>query len=63
MYKNRGEIAEFPNLWIKCKFKLRQFMLRGLEKVKNEITIAALAYNIEQWIRLIWIPKLRLSAG
>jgi hypothetical protein len=57
IYKERGPVAEFPNAWIKQKFKLRQFSVRGLEKVKMESLWAALTYNIAQWIRLCWRPR------
>jgi transposase len=53
-YKKRGAVAEFPNLWIKEKFGLRQFSVRGLEKVRTEARWVGLAYNIQQWIRLGW---------
>ena len=52
IYKHRSEVAEFPNLWIKEKFKLRRFRLRGLPKVEIEALWACLAYNLKQWIRL-----------
>lgn len=52
IYKERGTVAEFPNLWIKSKIKLRQFNLRGLTKVGIEILWVCLAYDIQQWIRL-----------
>jgi len=58
IYKTRAENAEFPNAWIKDKFKLRQFRLRGLDKVNIELTIAVISYNIMQWLRLKW--KVRL---
>ena len=32
IYRQRAEVAEFPNAWIKEKFGLRQFRLRGLVK-------------------------------
>ncbi len=54
IYKQRGEMAEFPNAWIKDKIGLRQFRLRGLIKVGMEMLWACLAYNIKQWIRLRW---------
>lgn len=57
IYKERAPVAEFPNLWIKAKMKLRQFRLRGLIKVKIESVWAALSYNIAQWIRLCWKPR------
>lgn len=57
-YKTRAQVAEFPNLWIKAKFGLRQFHVRGLEKVRSESIWAALTYDIVQWIRLRWKPRL-----
>jgi len=52
IYKQRSSVAEFPNLWIKEKLKVRRFRLRGLAKTGIEIMWAALTYNIQQWIRL-----------
>ncbi len=57
IYRQRGEMAEFPNAWIKDKIGLRQFRLRGLIKVGMEIVWACLAYNMKQWIRLRWRPQ------
>jgi DDE family transposase len=54
IYRTRAEVAETPNAWIKAKFGLRQFRLRGLQKVGMEAGWACLTYNIQQWIRLIW---------
>lgn len=52
IYKQRSEVAEYPNLWLKEKFQLRQFRLRGGTKVKIEALWACLAYNFRQWVRL-----------
>jgi transposase len=54
IYRQRSEIAETPNLWIKAKFGLRQFQLRGLRKVGLEALWLALAYNVRRWILLRW---------
>jgi transposase len=54
IYKQRAPVAEFPHLWIKEKLGLRQFRLRGLEKVRTETLWACLTYNVQQWIRLSW---------
>lgn len=54
IYRQRSQIAETPNLWIKAKFKLRQFSVRGLRKVGMESLWVCLTYNICQWIRLCW---------
>lgn len=63
VYKRRGEIAEFPHAWWKDKFRLRKFHVRGLVKVRMEMKWAALAYNIQQWIRLVWRPQMIQSAA
>jgi hypothetical protein len=52
IYRQRSQIAETPNLWIKAKFKLRQFSVRGLRKVRMEALWACLTYNICRWMRL-----------
>jgi len=54
IYRQRAQVAEFPNAWIKAKINLRQFQLRGRAKVTMETLWAALTYNIQQWIRLCW---------
>ena len=52
IYRTRSQIAEFPNLWIKAKFGIRQFRLVGLTKVQLEALWAAITYDIQHWIRL-----------
>jgi transposase len=54
IYRQRAQVAETPNLWIKAKFGLRQFSVRGLSKVGMEVLWACLTYNIRVWIRLRW---------
>ncbi len=54
IYRQRGEIAEFPNAWIKAKLGLRQFHVRTLAKVRLEVLWACLTYNIQQWIGACW---------
>ncbi len=54
IYRQRAQVAETPNLWIKAKFKLRQFSVRGLSKAGMEALWACLTYNICVWIRLRW---------
>ena len=56
IYRQRGPIAEFPNLWIKAKIGLRQFRLRGLHKVGMEAVWASLTHNVQLWARLRWKP-------
>jgi transposase len=57
-YRHRAPVAEFTNAWRKAKLGLRQFCVRGLQKVRCEVLWACLTYNIQQGFRLRW--KLRL---
>jgi transposase len=63
VYKQRAEVAEFPNLWIKEKLGLRRFRLKGLQKAEMEARWACLTYNIKLWIRLCWKPRLMSTIG
>ena len=54
IYRKRGEVAEFPNAWIKDKLGVRKFRVKGLAKAGSELLWACLTYNIMQWVRLIW---------
>jgi transposase len=58
IYKKRGPVAEFPNAWIKDKLGIRKFRLRGMAKATTEAMWGAFTYNVQQWIRLSWRPKL-----
>jgi len=55
IYRRRGEVAEFPNAWIKDKLGLRKFNVRGMAKAGMELLWACLTYNIQQWVRLVWL--------
>jgi len=61
IYRHRSQIAETPNLWIKAKFGIRQFCVRGLRKVGMESLWACLTYNICQFIRLCWGEQLAVA--
>jgi len=58
IYRRRGEVAEFPNAWVKDKIGLRRFSLVGRTKVQMEALWVCMTYNIQQWIRLVWRPRL-----
>lgn len=62
IYKQRSPVAEFTNAWIKDKFGLRQFSVRGLAKVTMEALWAALTLNIQIWIRRVWRPRWAITA-
>ena len=52
IYRTRSAVAEFPNLWIKAKFRLRQFQTQGLKKAGIEARWAALTYNLQRYFQL-----------
>ncbi len=52
IYRQRAQRAEFPSAWIKSRFGLRQFRLRGVVKVGMEWLWACLSFNILRWIGL-----------
>jgi transposase len=52
LYRKRSEVAEFPNAWLKEKFGIRRFRLRGMAKVAIESLWAVITYNLQQCIRL-----------
>jgi len=62
IYRTRSPVAEFPNLWIKAKLGVRQFRVRGVPNVGLESLWAALTYDIQQWIRLRWRPRVAARA-
>jgi len=53
LYNQRPRIAETPFGILKSVMGLRQFLLRGLEKVKTEWTWAVTAFNIIKLVRAI----------
>ena len=57
LLRERGRVAELVNAWLKEKLALRRFHVRGLRKVSTEALWAVLTYNIQQWIRLRWLPR------
>lgn len=52
-YARRAHLAETPNAVIKQVLGLRQFLLRGLEKVRTEWLWACTAFNIRKLIRAL----------
>jgi len=53
-YRRRSEVAEFPHAWLKERFGVRKFRVRGVRKARAELLWALLAYNVQQWVRLVW---------
>jgi transposase len=52
LYKKRSQLAEFPNLWLKEKFKFRRFSVRGRIKARAEAFLHALTYNLQRLLRI-----------
>jgi len=57
IYNRRSEVAEFPHMWWKGTWKWRRFSVWGLAKAGKEALWLAITYNVQQWIRLSWIPQ------
>jgi len=62
IYAQRARLAEFPHAWIKERCGLRQFRCRGLLKITQEATWAALSYNLTRWFALKRQPTLTQTA-
>jgi hypothetical protein len=60
IYRQRSPVAEFSNACLKEKKGLREFLRRGLAKVRAETTWACLSCNVAIWIRVVW--KVTLQA-
>lgn len=58
-YRQRAQVAEFSNACLKEKKGLRQFLRRGLTKVRTELGWGCLSCNVSIWIRLKWKVTLR----
>jgi transposase len=56
IYRQRSQVAEFPNACIKERIGLRKFLRRGLRKVRLEALWACLTFNVVQWIGKCWEP-------
>jgi len=52
-YARRAWMAETPNSVIKAWMGLRQFLLRGLEKVRTEWRWACTAYNLRKLVTIV----------
>jgi transposase len=61
LYNQRPRIAETPFGILKSVLGLRQFLLRGLEKVKTEWRWAATTFNIAKLVRAIGTMRAELA--
>lgn len=58
IYRKRSELAEFPHMWIKGHWNFRRFSVWGKLNAAKEAIWAAMAYNIQHWIRLTRQPQI-----
>lgn len=63
LYNQRSHIAETPFAHIKSQLNLRQFLLRGLEKVKLEWRWAATALNMRKLMNALAPSRAHLPAA
>lgn len=59
IYKLRKQKVELPFAHFKHNMNMRQLLLRGIEKVKAEVSLCAIGYNITRMISLLGINQLR----
>ena len=62
-YGLRNWMAETPNAAIKEWMGLRQFLLRGLEKVRTEWRWACTAYNLRKLVKLVATLRARFGVA
>ena len=60
-YRRRWWIAETPFGYIKGCLGIRQFLLRGIEKVKTEWCWISTACNLAKMVRLLTAQRARLD--
>ena len=60
-YARRAWIAETPNAVIKAWMGLRQFLLRGLDKVRTEWRWACTAYNLRKMVTVVAALRARFA--
>jgi len=58
LMKKRKQIVEHPFGTIKFWNDQRRFLVRGLEKVRAEFSLSALAYNIKRAIDIVGIRRM-----
>jgi transposase len=63
IYARRAWMAETPYAFIKTVMGLRQFLLRGLDKVRTEWRWACTAYNLHKLVKIVAALRARLATG
>ena len=58
IFDQRRETVEHPFGSIKQWMNQGAFLMRGLEKVRGEFSLTALAYNLRRVLNIVELPKL-----
>lgn len=61
--KQRKALAEHPFGTLKRGMDAGYFLLRGLEKVRAEMSLSVLAYNLKRAINLVGVPQLMAAVS
>jgi transposase len=61
--KQRKALAEHPFGTIKRGMEAGYFLLCGLEKVRTEMSLTVLAYNLKRVINILGVPKLLMAVS
>ena len=61
--KQRKTLSEHPFGTIKRGMDAGFFLLRGLAKVRAEMSLTVLAYNLKRAINLLGVPKLIVAVS
>ncbi len=61
--KRRKALAEHPFGTIKRGMDAGYFLLRVLEKVRAEMSLTVLAYNLKRVINLVGVPRLMAAVN
>lgn len=59
IYKLRKQKVELPFAHFKHNMNMRQFLLRGIEKVKSEVFLCSIGYNLTRMIGLLGVNRLK----
>jgi hypothetical protein len=57
--KSRKQIVEHPCGTIKPWTDQGYFLMRGLERVRAELSLSTLAYNMKRVVTILGIPRMR----
>ena len=61
--KQRKELVEHPFGTMKRWWEAGSFLMRGLEKVRTELSLTVLAYHLRRVLNLVEMPRLLAAFG